>query len=202
MILTIDSGEHLGWFSWSNAYDRMDCIHEGIYGYYFGEDKPDKDVMPYELEDTFYIGFACGEYHDLKNKKTWNGVRKKHLQKRLLDHNKYLSTLVEDPLDIDKLSPDKKLELKKSKMFFEHFSPPLYPQCRRWVSITLPPKVCETVELKVHLMAVEQVYTLEYTKRFKNLPLLNFDQIYEPNRQRNSYSNRIKSSPSLLQHFG
>ena len=202
MILSIDTGEHLGWFSWSNAYDRMDCISEGIYAYYFGEDKPDKDVMPFELEDTFYIGMACGSYHDIKNRKTWNGVRKKHLQKRLLDHNAYLSTLLEEPLNMDKLSKENKLEIKKSKMYFEHFSPPLYPQCQRWVSITIPPKECKTVSLKSHVRSVEELYTLEYTNRFDNLPLLNFDQIYESDRQRNSYSNRIMSSPTLLQHFG
>jgi hypothetical protein len=198
MILTIDSGEHLGWFSWSNAYDRMDCISEGVYAYYFGEDKPDKDVMPYELEDTFYIGMACGTYHDIKNRKTWNGVRKKHLQKRLLDHNSYLATLLEEPLNMDKLSKEKKLEIKKSKMFFEHFSPPLNPQCQRWVSITLPPKDCKTVALRSHVRTVEELYTLEYTNCFDNLPLLNFDQIYESDRQRNSYSNRMMSSPSIL----
>jgi len=45
---------------------------------------------------------------------------------------------------------------------------------------------------------VEKLYTLEYAKRFDNLPLLNFDEIYESDRQRNSYSNRMLSSPSIL----
>ena len=199
MILHVQTGEHLGWFSWSNAYDRADCINEATYSFYFGENKPENNVMPYELEDTFYIGMACGKYYDLKNRKNWNGTFKKYLQKRFLDHNKYLSTLIVPPTNTDKPLPKKRiLELKKSKIFFEHFSPILNPQCQRWVSITLPPKDCKTVALRSQVNTVEKLYTLEYTKRFDNLPLLNFDEVYESDRQRNSYSNRMMSSPSIL----
>ena len=76
------------------------------------------------------------------------------------------------------------------------------PQCQRWVSISVPPKDYKSVALKALVSAVESEYILEYTERHDQVPLLNLSEVYESDRQRDSYSNRMMSSPSLAQYFG
>ena len=195
MILNDRGGKHLGWFSWDEAFRHSDNIDHGIYAYYFGENKPSKETMPYELKDSFYFGMASGKYHDLKNRKNWQGRLKTFLQKRFIRHNSYLSNSLCDSVK------HTALELKKSKLFFGHFSPKLNPQCQRWVSISIPPKDYNSVALKAFVSAVESEYILEYTERHNQIPLLNLNEIYESDRQIDSYSNRMMSSPSLLEHF-
>ena len=196
MILTDRGGKHLGWFKWDEAFNRADNINHAIYAFYFGEDKPSNKTWPYELKDSFYFGMACGKYHDMKNRKTWRGKLKSFVQDRLLKHNKYLSNLIEIAEDKDKYQVV--TDVKKSKLFFEHFSPPLNPQCQRWVSISLPPDNYDTVALRALVSAVESEYILLYAETHKQTPLLNLDEIYESDRQRDSYSNRMMSSPSIL----
>jgi len=188
MYLYNENGKHLGWFTWKDAYEVSKNIDFAVYSFAFVDKMPKNNVLPFQLEDTFYIGMSCGRYFDKKNRTATGGTYVTYLQKRLLIHNKYLS----------KPTPTS----KKSKMFFEHYNPLLQPQKQRFVSISIPDENMNDYSIRAFISLVESEHVFLYTKQFGQPPLLNLDEQYKPNRKKDSISNRVMSSPSLAQHFG
>jgi hypothetical protein len=188
MYLYNENGKHLGWFTWKDAYEVSKNIDFAVYSFAFVDKMPKNNVLPFQLEDTFYIGMSCGRYFDKKNRTPKGGTYVTYLQKRLLIHNKYLS----------KPTPTS----KKSKMFFEHYNPLLQPQKQRFVSISIPDENMDDYSIRAFISLVESEHVFLYTKQFGQPPLLNLDEQYKPNRKKDSISNRVMSSPSLAQHFG
>jgi hypothetical protein len=188
MYLYNENGKHLGWFTWKDAYEVSKNIDFAVYSFTFVDKMPKNNVLPFQLEDTFYIGMSCGRYFDKKNRTPKGGTYVTYLQKRLLIHNKYLS----------KPTPTS----KKSKMFFEHYNPLLQPQKQRFVSISIPDENMDDYSIRAFISLVESEHVFLYTKQFGQPPLLNLDEQYKPNRKKDSISNRVMSSPSLAQHFG
>jgi hypothetical protein len=184
-----ENGKFLGWFTWKQAYDLSKNIDSAVYSFAFLAEKPKNDILPFEVEDTFYVGMSCGKYYDKKNK-TSSGTRRggelaTYLQKRLLIHNGYLQKL--------------KHKNKKSEMFFEHFSPQNQPQKERYVSISIPNEDMRESSIRAFVSLVESEYIFLYSKEFEKTPLLNFDEEYKPKRIEGSHSMRIMSSPTILQ---
>ena len=185
MYLYNDNGKHLGWFTWKDAYEISKSIDFAVYSFAFYETIPKNNVLPFQLEDTFYIGMSCGKYFDKKNRTPTGGQLTTYLQKRLLIHNKYLS----------KPTP----KSKKSKMFFEAYNPILQPSKQRYVSISVPDVDMDSRIVRSFISLVESEHIYLYTKKFGQPPLLNLDEQYKPNRLKNSISNRVMSSPNLIE---
>ena len=187
MYLYNENGKHLGWFTWKDAYEVSKNIDFAVYSFAFMNKIPKNNVLPFQLEDTFYVGMSCGRYFDKKNRTPTGGTYATYLQKRLLIHNSYLSK--------------PKATSKKSKMFFEHYNPLLQPEKQRFVSISVPDEKMNDYAIRAFVSLVESEHVYLYTKQFGQPPLLNLDEQYKPNRKKNSISNRVMSSPSLAQHF-
>ena len=183
-----EGGKFLGWYTWEKAYALSKGIDSAVYAFAFLEQKPSDDVLPFELEDTFYIGMSCGKYYDKKNR-TSSGDRRggeyaTYLQKRLLIHNGYLQKL--------------KQKNRKSEMYFEHFLPNNQPQKQRYVGISVPNEKTEESSIRAFVSLVESEFIFLYTKEFGKTPLLNFDEEFKSKRIEGSHSMRIMSSPSIL----
>lgn len=187
MYLYNENGKHLGWFTWKDAYEVSKSIDFAVYSFAFYEHMPKNNILPFQLEDTFYIGMSCGRYFDKKNRTPTGGLYVTYLQKRLLIHNKYLSKPTSSS--------------KKSKMFYEHYNPTLQPEKQRFVSISIPDENMDEYAIRAFISLVESEHVFLYTKQFGQPPLLNLDEQYKPNRKKDSISNRVMSSPSLLRHM-
>jgi hypothetical protein len=87
-------------------------------------------------------------------------------------------------------------------MFFERYDPVHHPEKQRFVSISVPDEKMDDYEIRAFVSLVESEHVYLYTKQFGQPPLLNLDEQYKPNRKKDSISNRVMSSPSLLSHFG
>jgi len=183
-----EGGKFLGWYTWQRAYDLSKNINNAIYSFAFLEEKPKNDVLPFEIEDTFYFGMTCGLSYDKKNKtssgKKRGGEIVTGLQKRLISHNGYLKELKDND--------------KKSKMFFEHFSPQNQPQKERYVGIGIPSVDMGETPMRSFVSTVESEFIFLYTKKFNKTPLLNLDEESKPRRKAGSHSMRVMSSPSIL----
>jgi hypothetical protein len=183
-----EGGKFLGWYTWQRAYDLSKNINNAIYSFAFLEEKPKNDILPFEIEDTFYFGMTCGLSYDKKNKtssgKKRGGEIVTGLQKRLITHNGYLKELKDND--------------KKSKMFFEHFRPQNQPQKERYVGIGIPGEHMDETPMRSFVSTVESEFIFLYTKKFNKTPLLNLDEESKPRRKAGSHSMRVMSSPSLL----
>jgi hypothetical protein len=187
MYLYNENGKHLGWFTWKDAFEISKSIDFSVYSFAFLEKMPKNTTLPFQIEETFYIGMTCGKYFDKKNRSAKGGSLQTYLQKRLLTHNIYLS--------------NKKEKNKKSTMFFEHYNPILQPNKQRFVSISVPDENMNEDQIRAFISLVESEHTFLYTKQFSQPPLLNLNERYKPNRKKDSISNRVMNSPSLKQHF-
>ena len=56
MYLYNENGKHLGWFTWKDAYEASKNIDFAVYSFAFMDKIPKNNVLPFQLEDTFYIG--------------------------------------------------------------------------------------------------------------------------------------------------
>jgi len=191
-----EGGKFLGWYTWQRAYDLSKNINNAIYSFAFLEEKPKNDILPFEIEDTFYFGMTCGMSYDKKSKtssgKKRGGEIVTGLQKRILEHNSYLRELKTT------FSKSRDIFNKRSKLYFEHYKPDEQPQKERYVSISVPNKDMGESSIRAFVSVVESEFIFLYSKKFDKIPLLNSDEENEQKRKEGSHSMRVMSSPNLL----
>ena len=191
-----EGGKFLGWYTWQRAYDLSKNINNAIYSFAFLEEKPKNDILPFEIEDTFYFGMTCGISYDKKSKtssgKKRGGEIVTGLQKRILEHNSYLRELKTT------FSKSRNVLNKRSKLYFEYYRPDEQPQKERYVGIGIPSVDMDETPMRSFVSTVESEFIFLYTKKFNKTPLLNLDEESKPRRKAGSHSMRVMSSPSIL----
>jgi hypothetical protein len=177
-----DGGRSLGWFTQTEIREMKNHITAAVYAFAFLDEKPSDKVLPYELEDTFYIGMSGGtsfEYTYDSNKKeyfTGFAYRQKYHWRNL--------TKINDTFD------------EKYRGFHDYYLPKINPHKTIFMNVCVPGNSILSQNVRGYLSVVEQEFIYLYQRRWSKPPLLNLAE----NTTRNT---GIPSSKSgQLRDFG
>lgn len=154
-----DGGRSLGWFTQQQVLEMKNHITAAVYAFAFLEEKPSEKVLPYELEDTFYVGMSGGTSFDY----TYDSNKKEHFTAfayRQKYHFRNL-TKINDTFD------------EKYRMFHDKYLPKLNTHKRIFMNICVPGKSLEQQNIRGYLSVVEQEFIYLYQRRWNQPPLLN-----------------------------
>jgi hypothetical protein len=157
-------GKSLGWFTRTEILEMQNHITAAVYSFAYAERKPDHKIMPYEMQDTFYVGMSGGlkdeYYFDRKNKHTGKGTLYTSFAKRMNFHWPFL-------VELNYKSPI------KYRMFHESYKT---EQTRGQVyqHIYVPVKEMKQKILRCYLSKIESDFIYYYANRFDDVPMLNF----------------------------
>lgn len=181
-------GNHMGWFTWNDALRVSKHVEYAIYSIAFSEDMPNKFLLPFDVEDTIYVGIAGGKYFDKKNRTATGGSLQTYLTKRLLSHNVQLNDL-------------KKVKEKKYKIFHETHTPSLNPHKQLFYGLSILDfnKRTNNKLVRCAMKSIEDEFCLLYGENFEEPPLMNLEhKTNSRKRNPNSTSARVMNSPSLI----
>jgi hypothetical protein len=182
MYLHHGGGNSLGWFDREELKRVQNSVFGAVYSFAFLSKKPDIKILPYELEETFYIGLSGGAensnslIYDQKDKKKKRGMYYTLFAKRM---NQHFSQFRNDR--------EKHLE-KKYELFKEHFLPSLNPDKKIYTNICVPGPVTKDYLIRAHLSLVESEFIYCYAQRFDDLPLMNIDENKQKHRSQKETS--------------
>lgn len=154
-----DGGRSMGWFTQQQVLEMRNHITAAVYAFAFLEEKPSEKVLPYEIEDTIYVGMSGGTAFDYTydcNKGdyfTAFAYRQKYHFRNL--------TKMNDTFDYKYLP------------FHEKYLPKLNTHKTIFMNICVPGKSIEPQNVRGYLSVVEQEFIYLYQRRWSQPPLLN-----------------------------
>ena len=166
MYLNHGGGKSLGWFTKSELYKFYQNIHGAVYSFSFCDKKPDDKVLPYELEDTFYVGISGGKKgvstmtYDLKDNNTGRGMLYTNFAKRMKTH-------------FSNFEKYDNFTENKYELFHEKYHPHLNKNKQIYVNLCLPGPETKDVMIRSYMSLVESEFIYLYGLRFDTLPLMN-----------------------------
>lgn len=187
MYLQHGGGESLGWFDRDELLKIQNSIHGAVYAFAFLDKKPEEKILPYEIEETFYIGLSGGAsnasslIYDQKNKYKKTGMYYTLFAKRMNQHFSQFK--------IDRINHSE----KKYEYFKEKYTPALNVYGKIYTNICIPGPVTKDYLVRPHLSLVESEFIYRYAQRFDALPLMNIDE------DKQNYRNQKKNSISKRQ---
>lgn len=173
------------WFSKETVYNYSNNITAGVYAFAWCQNKPDDNIWPFMLEETFYIGMSGGlndDYiGDKKNKDKSKIMLTTAFHQRIKRHMHRFGT------------PDNKtnIESKKYNRYHEHYSPMDTYDKQLYISILTPLKHVKQANMRNTLSVVEHEQIYLYSKQFELCPLLNLaesNDVSESRKNKNSHS--------------
>ena len=173
-----DGGKSLGWFTKQEVKERRNHITAAVYAFTFVEKKPSEKILPFELEDTFYIGMSGGtafEYtYDSNKDKFFTAFeyRQKTHWRMLLKIN-------------DTFDP-------KYLPFHEKYLPEENTHKTIFMNICVPGDLLQKQHVRGYLSVVEQEFIYMYQRRWNGPPLLNLAENTTTRKTGNDESNSGK----------
>jgi hypothetical protein len=91
-MLCLSGGKFLGWFKFDNIYDFSNNINSAVYSFAVVEEVPSNKLLPFNIEETFYIGESGGQdpTWDRKNKDSGYGRLQTSFHIRMKSHSTIL----------------------------------------------------------------------------------------------------------------
>ena len=88
-MLCLSGGKFLGWFKFDNIYDFSNNINSAVYSFAVVEEVPSNKLLPFNIEETFYIGESGGQdpTWDRKNKDSGCGRLQTSFHTRMKSHS-------------------------------------------------------------------------------------------------------------------
>ena len=84
----LTGGEFLGWFKFDEVYKYTKNINSAVYAFAICEKVPPKNLLPFNVEEVFYIGESGGQdpIWDQKDKKSGRGYLQTSVHSRMKQH--------------------------------------------------------------------------------------------------------------------
>jgi hypothetical protein len=88
-MLCLSGGNFLGWFKFDKVYDFSNNINSAVYSFAVVEEVPSNNLLPFNIEETFYIGESGGQdpTWDRKNKDSGRGRIQTSFHMRMKAHS-------------------------------------------------------------------------------------------------------------------
>ena len=88
----LSGGNFLGWFKFDKVYDFSNNINSAVYSFAVVEEVPSNKLLPFNIEETFYIGESGGQdpTWDRKNKDSGYGRLQTSFHTRMKSHSTML----------------------------------------------------------------------------------------------------------------
>lgn len=184
---------NLGWYTKEETYKVTEHLHAMVYSFAFCKNKPNKDVFPHEIRETFYVGQSGTE----------EGKHLSYDQKNRIDMGSYKARKYGRYYTMTKLrmkdhwrqfEKQRENQENKYKIFHEHFTPLLRKDEQVFCNIMIPDS-SKSSSVKSWLFMVEAMVIHCYDDKFKGAPLCNLaNQTGVFNRSDDSISNMIVTS--------
>ena len=91
-MLCLSGGKFLGWFRFDNIYDFSNNINSAVYSFAVVDKVPSNNLLPFNIEETFYIGESGGQgpIWDRKDKDSGRGRLQSSFHSRMKSHSTML----------------------------------------------------------------------------------------------------------------
>ena len=193
-VYQIYGTENLGWFTKEEAYKISENLHAAVYAFAFCEVKPEADLYPHEVQNSFYVGQSGNE----------EGKHSFYDQKVRIDMGGYLApkygrytTVVKKRLKhhYSEFEKQKSNQSNTYKLFHETFTPSLRPNYQVFCNLMVPSKSVSSDATKAWLRMVEATAIYCYHAKWGKPSLCNLENKNRNTRMKGSISEfKIRSN--------